>query len=260
MRNKMGIRHKIMLGFCALGFLFFFSALTSYFELTRLNHSTQDMLDRNLRNVEFSKQMLDGVEEESASLIKMIITGEQSSDSSLLAGRQKFDKAMKELRANNAHHAIFDSIDMARQDFNRVVNTRFGQTHDETTHEWLASEYQVTHHKLTGAIRGFIVFSQKDMEGRAQELEKNAYRAITPGIIALAIAILIIIVFFYMIDVYYIRPVLKMTDGLHKYLTSNTPFRVTFEGRDEVFQLKGDIEELITRFKDKKPCSPKETL
>lgn len=58
-----------------------------------------------------------------------------------------------------------------------------------------------------------MVSSQSVNVAKTAQLESNAYRAIMPGIIALAIAIIIIVMFSYFIDLYYVRPVLKITEG-----------------------------------------------
>lgn len=83
----------------------------------------------------------------------------------------------------------------------------------------------------------------------AGRLESNAYRSIMPGIITLGIAILIIMMFFYFVDFYYIRPVLKITSALNSFLTYKVPFKITVAGRDEVLKLKEYIEELIEQCK-----------
>ena len=55
-----------------------------------------------------------------------------------------------------------------------------------------------------------------------------------------------------MIDRYYVTPVLKITEGLRNYLNSKIPFKVTMEGRDEVYKLKEYIETMIGLLKNKK--------
>ena len=45
---------------------------------------------------------------------------------------------------------------------------------------------------------------------------------------------------------------LKITEGLHNYLNSKIPFKITMEGRDEVHKLKEYIEALIGLLKNKK--------
>ena len=97
-----------------------------------------------------------------------------------------------------------------------------------------------------------MVSSQRIMDVKAQRLEDNAYRATMPGFIALLIGILIVVVFFYFINLYYISPVLKITDALKNYLNSKIPFKVNVEGRDEMFRLTESIEKLIDQQKSKR--------
>ena len=87
----MGLKNKIRLGFLSLALLLFFSGIISYFELSRLSHSTHSMLGASFRNMELSKTMLDAVQDQNTALLQMIVSGSRNSDSMLIVGRQKFD-------------------------------------------------------------------------------------------------------------------------------------------------------------------------
>jgi len=91
---NMGIKQKIRLGFFALGLLLFFSGLMSYFELNKLSHSTRDMLDASLKNMELSKEMLDAVQDQNTALLQMLVAGDSRYDSLLFIGRARFDAAI----------------------------------------------------------------------------------------------------------------------------------------------------------------------
>ena len=54
-----------------------------------------------------------------------------------------------------------------------------------------------------------------------------------------------------MIDFYYIRPVLKVKQGLSNYLTGKIPYDVQVEGRDEVKELSDQIATLVTMTRKK---------
>ena len=69
---------------------------------------------------------------------------------------------------------------------------------------------------------------------------------------ALLIAIVIVCIFYYFINLYYIDPVLRITGGLKAYLNSRIPFKVSVEGRDEVYRLKEYIESLIDQLKSRR--------
>ena len=85
----MGLKNKIRLGFLSLALLLFFSGIISYFELSRLSHSTHSMLGASFRNMELSKTMLDAVQDQNTALLQMIVSGSRNSDSMLIVGRQK---------------------------------------------------------------------------------------------------------------------------------------------------------------------------
>ena len=88
-------------------------------------------------------------------------------------------------------------------------------------------------------------------EGIGAQLPKTKNLAVVIAI-TLLIGILIVVVFFYFINLYYISPVLKITDALKNYLNSKIPFKVNVEGRDEMFRLKESIEKLIDQQKSKR--------
>ena len=240
---NMGIKQKIRLGFFALGLLLFFSGLMSYFELNKLSHSTRDMLDASLKNMELSKEMLDAVQDQNTALLQMLVAGDSRYDSLLFIGRARFDAAIGKAKVSIRDLRGLDSIYAANVQYTTVINTFL---------QWFVDVYKSSYYNLTASIKNFMISSQSVMDAKTAQLESNAYRATMPGIIALAIAIIIIVMFSYLIDLYYVTPVLKITEGLRNYLNSKIPFKVTMEGRDEVYKLKEYIETMIGLLKNKK--------
>ena len=248
---NMGIKQKIRLGFFALGLLLFFSGLMSYFELNKLSHSTRDMLDASLKNMELSKEMLDAVQDQNTALLQMLVAGDSRYDSLLFIGRARFDAAIGKAKVSIRDLRGLDSIYAANVQYTTVINTFFADQSkkDRDDLQWFVD---VSYYNLTASIKNFMISSQSVMDAKTAQLESNAYRATMPGIIALAIAIIIIVMFSYLIDLYYVTPVLKITEGLRNYLNSKIPFKVTMEGRDEVYKLKEYIETMIGLLKNKK--------
>ena len=248
----MGLKNKIRLGFLSLALLLFFSGIISYFELSRLSHSTHSMLGARFRNMELSKTMLDAVQDQNTALLQMIVSGSRNSDSMLIVGRQKFDSSMREANVLIRDLQGFDSIYAANVAYNRIVDAYLSDSLHKNSVGWYVNIYETSYADLTTSIKNFMVSSQRIMDVKAQRLEDNAYRATMPGFIALLIGILIVVVFFYFINLYYISPVLKITDALKNYLNSKIPFKVNVEGRDEMFRLKESIEKLIDQQKSKR--------
>lgn len=249
----MGIRQKIMIGFLSLGALLFFSGIISYFELSKLTTSTNQMLESSTRNIEFSRKMLDAVQEQNTALLHTEVLGLSDYDSLLMAGGDNFNRAVEETGFYVFDLPGLDTIYAARRNYNDVIVSHFSDTLSrEDRIMWFVTTYKTEYYNLTSAIKNFMINSQLDMEAKTQLLEDNAYRAVMPGIIALVIGIIIILIFYYFIDIYYVAPILKITKALNSYFTLNIPFSVNIEGRDEIVKLKDYIEQMTLQLKNKK--------
>ena len=244
--KNMGIREKIRLGFLALGLLLFFSGLISFFELSKLSRSTQSMLGASLKNMELSKTMLDAVQDQNTALLQIIVSGrsDRESDSLLHAGREKFEAAISDAKISIRDLQGFDSVYAANISYNETVGAYLRDSLRKENVDWFVDIYKTSYSDLTSSIKNFMVSSQNMMDAKARRLEDNAYRATMPGFIALVIAIVIVLIFYY-----FITPVLKIDSALKAYLDSKMPFKVTIEGKDEVYRLKERIESLIDQSK-----------
>lgn len=93
--------------------------------------------------------------------------------------------------------------------------------------------------------------SQDYLANQAQSLEGSAHRAITPGIMALGVGIVILLMFLFFINIYLISPVVAISKALKDFLAYKIPFQVKMEGKDEILKLKESIEELVIRSKNR---------
>jgi signal transduction histidine kinase len=97
-----------------------------------------------------------------------------------------------------------------------------------------------------------MISTQKRMALDTTQLESNAYRAVMPSIIALAVAIMLTIVFATLVDMYYLKPIIKIKKSLHRWLMQRIQYNVTIEGDSEMSKLNEFIKELIMMSKNRK--------
>lgn len=244
-----GIRRKILYGFMILGVLLLFSGIISWFELSRLSRTTTELLEESVRDLELSKNMFEAVNQQNkALLVRVSSPGADSreTDSLFRAGRADFDRAFREAEERNIHPRRLQRIAEAKNEYDRVLReVPFDSL------EWYNRNYKIAYYDLALNVKDFMIESQNTIDQNALKLENNAYRAIMPGIITLGIAIIIIFVFYVMIDFYYIRPVLKVKQGLSNYLDAKIPYNVQVEGRDEIKELSDQIATLVTMTRKK---------
>lgn len=247
----MGIRRKIMLGFISLGSLLFLSGVISIFELSKLSQTTKTILDNSVTTIELSKEMLDAVQEQNTALLQ-IVTLHANTDSILYTARDAFSRALNKADSLISTKQEVEFIKRSNLNYNDVVNKVLIQGSDSTNMLWFTTIYKSSYYDLTYAIKNFMVSTQHNMDKNTNQIKSNAYRAIMPGIIALSAAIIIIIVFFALIDLYYLKPILKINKGLRNYVNAKIPYKVTIEGDDEVSTINTDVTEIINMLRNKK--------
>lgn len=246
-----GMRKKITVGFLSLAILLFFSGMISLFELNRLSHTTQVLLDTSKKNMEIAKRMLDAVQDQNTALLQMVVLGDNSYDSLYMTGVRDFDNALLEATVTIRDLSQLDSVYSARQRYNSIIETHLDSDRANNIH-WFVNIYKTSYYDLTSSIKNYMIASQNILGLKAAQLESTAYRAITPGILALSVAIIILLMFLFFIDLYFVKPVIGIQRSLKGYISSKVPFSVKMEGKDEVHELKEEVEELITMYKNKK--------
>ncbi len=247
----MGIRRKIIIGFLGLAVLLFFSGVISIVELGRLERQTESTFDSGTANLELAREMLDAIQDQGLAMLQHNVEGNINFDSIYLVNNARFTDALN--RATISVHDVHELAPIydAYTAYDKMINQFIGQGGRENM-EWFRTVYKEAHFNLASAIKDYMISSQQRMNSKIAGLGETAYRAITPGILALSVGIIILLMFLYLIDTYFSRPVVAINRSLKGYLSTRIPFNVKMEGRDEVMELKEQIEDLIAAIKNKK--------
>lgn len=209
----MGIRKKVMIGFICLGVLLLVAGAVSYFELTRIEKHTREILEAGTGNTAILRARLERAYAEYTETVRRY-SADSLHDSRLL------------------DNSLYGAELQARRDSLRTAG------HDG----WL---------DLTTALGNYLDDAEYDTGTHIDNVENSVYRAITPSLVTVGVVLLLLFVLLFFIDIYYIRPVVKMEKSLEGFLKFNSPFNVTFEGRDEVHKLKEHIGELVDAVRKK---------
>ena len=246
----MGVKHKIRLGFTAIGILLFLSGIISSLELVRFNRTTHNLLERSQNCIERSKEMLDAVQEQNTALLLRITNRKLGVvyDPMLVKSNRDFEQALQSAGADFRDPSQLESIRTAACYYNSIV----AQASDTTDITWFTDVYKTSYYNLTHAIKEFIVQIQQRTIDYTAQLERNAYRASMVGIIALGGGILLLLVFYFMLNSYFLDPVLRITRALKGYVDSRLPFAVNVATQDEINTLRENIAALVSAHKKMK--------
>lgn len=266
-----GIGKRVTIGFMSIVALLFVSGMISLFELGDLSNDTENILSTSKRNMELAKEMLKSAHEHSRAMLHLAVFDEK--EYSDLANRSMSDLegCLAAARSESFNEACLDSLSVTVSKI-RNMSEKFlggGETEMQALKAegqdsvvfsvadlgiadasvsgkiWYDAGYEPVYTELTEQIKHFMTLTYSSLAPRAAQLNKNAYRSVAPVLLSLLVMIAIVLMFFYFIMVYCVKPVMKMNKSLGGYLSYRMPYDVKAELLDEIKELNDNIESLI---------------
>ena len=263
-----GIRKRVLVSFLSVVVLLFFAGLVSLFELRRVSSDTEEILRASERNLGLAKDMLDAAARQNKAVVHSIVFRQRDYDTVLMVRREAVEQAYLDTLSASAMNVQRLTQEFLRLQAQRVASEASGRLElrggedslsmksvemDFDGARWYAEAYSKAYDKLTGSIKNYMISTQSSLAPRTEQLKRNAYRAVTPVLISLLVMIAIVLMLYYFVSAYLVRPVLAMNKSLGDYLRFGLPFRIKAEVKDEVAELKDRIDDVIQLARKTKP-------
>ena len=115
---------------------------------------------------------------------------------------------------------------LTSMEFNDVAQSNFIDTRD-----WYFDRLQPRYDRLKSDI---------------DILTASFYRSVIPGIVAVGVGLLLVLMLLFFMLAFYVNPLYRMLDSLRAYKSMDKKYSVTFDGDDELVELNESITELAT--------------
>ncbi|MCK9304485.1 MAG: hypothetical protein M0P27_03700, partial [Bacteroidales bacterium] len=227
----MGIRKKVSLGFVVIGSILFFSSLVLIFEFNRMRKSVTTLMQENINSVNISRE-LTGMTDKYNLLLAGRMFDDSLSRKIPVVYDAKFDKYISGIKrsfSSESANLIADSLQQAYAEYIAVLSHSEEimklEKHQQTQwyREILLPSYN-KYRKFAGAI---VEMTSDNLSGSTQEMQERYYRSIMPGVIAVGAGILLIILFNYFLNIYFINPLLSISKGIKSYRDYNKSYNVS---------------------------------
>lgn len=242
------MRKKISIGFVSLALLLLFAGVISVYELRRLSNQAMTVIELNSKNTELAKSMLNGLHLQNSAVLAAAFNNSDTLSNEYNLGRVMFDEAYT--GAFDTDKIDIAAVNEARSNYRKVISDYMGGNTSGLTKEQFLASYLDAYYKLDQTIKNYLTSPESSLPARANSLEEDIYKTITPSILTLCIAIIIVLMFYFFVDSYYVRPLTKIHKALENNLYHNVPFDPHFESNnDELNGLRDMIGELTERKK-----------
>lgn len=241
------MRKKISTGFICLAVLLLFAGAISVFELNRMRSKTREIIELNSHIMALAERMLDALQIQNTAVIKMIVSEDAAPANGYGSGMENFGRALEDASSLTGEASVA-AIRLADANYRNVI-AGYANEELELDMAWFAGIYLNAYYLLDKAVNDYFSAPASPVEERTSRLESDVYKTITPSIVTFMVGIMIVLMLFFFVDAYYVRPLIKINAGLKRYLQAGIRSDDSFETSDELAELKESIAEIIERSK-----------
>ncbi len=252
-----GLRRRVTVGFISIAILLFISGVIAFFELNTLSRDTKSILASNNRRMELAHEMLNIVHSQDAAFIQMTLFEKEGYDTVCLRTIDDLNHIVKVAKSEITNFQTLDSIGLYLTDLRLLTHTistpmEFDSLMmvDRSTYY---EDYRPIHANIVNSIYSFITSSFKSLEPRTEQLQRNAYRAVTPVLISLVVMIAIVLMLYYFMIIYCVNPIVRLNRSVGDFITYRLPFVSKSDCRDELAELQDKIEAMTSHIR--RECS-----
>ncbi len=245
----MGIRKKISLGFVVIGFVLFFSSVIAVFEFNRMRNSVTVLMKSNINSINTSRMLMELTDEYNFILMSRVIVDSTFGSADVLYD-DRFDSYIYNIKNNFSSQTEIETADSLALYYSRYLSViskaRNIMTEDtETRKEWYKNELEPVYNKLRKYKKELGVLTQSALSDNTKELQEGYYRSIMPGIIAVSAGIVLVLLFNYFINLYFISPILLISKGIKNYKEFRKSYNIHFDNDDEIQDINCEVRSII---------------
>ena len=261
------IKRRVQLAFTSIILLLMFSGALSLFELERVSQDTESILHQSKVSTDLAREIVTVLNEQNDAMIEMAVIGGEIADITpyyagcvesierLADATERAHERMTEIGSPE----ITDSLMLYTARINDLANSYInGDVHiaissdtlaRRTPHSWYVECYKPEYVNLSKQITKFMTGSESTLGPDVSSLSLTARRAVTPVFLSLVVMIVVALMFYYFLNHYLIKPIMRINRSLGEYLRYRSPFDKDIACRDEIQSLRDRIMILIAKLK-----------
>ncbi len=245
----MGIRRKISLGFVIIGVVLFISSVISVFEFSRMRQNVTNLMKDNINSINTSRLLLELTDEYNFELLSRVIK-DSSVKSVEIFPDDRLHKYLGNIRRGFTSHeerVVVDSLSQAYLDYISVINSTSDIMLKSLREriKWYEEELKPVYNNLNKYKKQLGLITQAALAENTKELQEGYYRSIMPGIIAVGAGLMLVLLFNYFLNIYFISPIILISKGIKNYREYNKSYNVQLENDDELQDLNSDVKSII---------------
>jgi len=246
-RRHLSLKLKITLSLSAIAVTLLVSCIISVMEYRRMSTYVSSLISDNVKSINFGQSLVEAADKYNLEILTVI--GDDSLNNLPDFDGELFMAQSDSLRESLSSNSLMPLADSVVYSYSAYMLTSLelpkvllSDFIDSRT--WYFDRLQPRYNKLRLDIDALNKVIYNDLEKNSSNFDKGFYRSIIPGIVAVMVGLLLILMLLFFMLAYYVNPIYRMLSGLDNYRSYNKKYNLSFDGDDQLSELNEGITEI----------------
>ena len=266
---RLSLKTKTVLSLSAIAVVLIVSGIISIVEYRRMSNYVSDMIAEDINSINVAQKLATVTDNYNLQILAVI--GDDTLNSLPDFDQQGFVFYCDSLRSSFSGETVLPLTDSVLYSYSAYMLTSLEleqviQSDFIDSRTWYFERLQPSFNRLSGDIDRLSQAMYDDLQANSEDFDRGFYRSIIPGIVAVSVGVILVLLLMFFIISYYVNPLNKMLAGLEDYRSMGRRYGLAFDGDDELAELNEGITELTEenrqyrrRIKLLKETRPEET-
>ena len=244
---RLTLKTKMVLSLSAIAVVLIVSGIISIVEYRRMSNYVSDMIAEDINSINVAQKLAAVTDDYNLQILTVI--GDDSVNSLPDFDQQGFVSYCDSLRSIFSVENVLPLTDSVLYSYAAYMLTSLEleqviQSDFIDSRTWYFERLQPSFQRLNGDIDRLSQAMYADLQENSGDFDRGFYRSIIPGIVAVGVGVILVLLLMFFITSFYVNPLNKMLEGLDEYRSMGRRYSYSFEGDDQLAELNEGITEL----------------
>jgi len=244
---RLSLKTKMVLSLSAIAVVLIVSGIISIVEYRRMSNYVSNMIAEDINSINVAQKLSAVTDEYNLQILTVI--GDDSVNSLPDFDQQGFVSYCDSLRSIFSVENVLPLTDSVLYSYQAYMLTSLEleqviQSDFIDSRTWYFERLQPSFQRLNGDIDRLSQAMYADLQENSGDFDRGFYRSIIPGIVAVGVGVILVLLLMFFITSFYVNPLNKMLEGLDEYRSMGRRYSYSFEGDDQLAELNEGITEL----------------
>ena len=244
---RLSLKTKMVLSLSAIAVVLIVSGIISIVEYRRMSNYVSDMIAEDINSINVAQKL--SAVTDAYNLQILTVIGDDSVNSLPDFDQQGFVSYCDSLRSIFSVENVLPLTDSVLYSYSAYMLTSLEleqviQSDFIDSRTWYFERLQPTFRRLSGDIDNLSQAMYTDLQENSGDFDRGFYRSIIPGIVAVGVGVILVLLLMFFITSFYVNPLNKMLSGLEEYRSMGRRYNYSFDGDDQLAELNAGITEL----------------